>query len=397
MAAVKEHLSALSGPRREFENGMKLNVLDHLMVAHKAVAGMTVRSKGLLRELIGDDRTLALAIGGHRGMGENLLNDHEPLNLPNLWRENSIKSFLKAHQHGARFVEMDVQVTSDGVPVIWHDDEITFGSQFAPISRHISDLCHEEFKSLGPMKLRENEAMHELIPLHRRFRSRMHPQPDPPSQHTAWHCFDDDALPSLKDVLESLPLDLGLNLEIKMATPDTLAATPPLEIERMTQPIVDLLIKNSRVEDGRQIVVSSFDPDICTEIKRKLEEALLTTIPVMLLSEGGFSPHADPRRTSISTAIDFCMEHQLMGLVVNTSRLRCEPHQIDIAIRHGLKVMTYGLENDDITWLEEQWKLGVHGAIVDDVAEVVPRFVQHVQKFRKDDSAMAEIAESQMN
>lgn len=45
-------------------------------------------------------------------MGENLWNDtdDEPLNLPNLWRENTVKSFLKAHQYGATFVEFDVQV-----------------------------------------------------------------------------------------------------------------------------------------------------------------------------------------------------------------------------------------------------------------------------------------------
>lgn len=45
-------------------------------------------------------------------MGENLWNDGDGdiLNLPNLWRENTVKSFLKAHQHGATFVEFDVQV-----------------------------------------------------------------------------------------------------------------------------------------------------------------------------------------------------------------------------------------------------------------------------------------------
>lgn len=46
----------------------------------------------------------------HCSMGENLWNDLEPLNLPNLWRENTIKSFLKSRQHGATFVEFDVQV-----------------------------------------------------------------------------------------------------------------------------------------------------------------------------------------------------------------------------------------------------------------------------------------------
>jgi len=43
-------------------------------------------------------------------MGENLLNNDEELHFSSLWRENTIHSFCKAHQHGASFVEMDVQV-----------------------------------------------------------------------------------------------------------------------------------------------------------------------------------------------------------------------------------------------------------------------------------------------
>lgn len=220
--------------------------------------------------------------------------------------------------------------------------------------------------------------MRELIPLHRRFRSRHRSTQSPSVTHTAWHCFDDDALPSLEDILHALPLDLTLNLEIKMTTPATCIVTPESELERATQPIIDVLLQHARLDAGRSIVISSFDPDVCTRIQSKLKAAELD-IPVMYLTEGGFSFHADSRRMSISAAVEFCVVHGLMGVVVNTSCLRSDPEQIGRARNQGLKVMTYGLENDDVEWILEQSRLGVHGAIVDDVARVVPQCIRQFQ------------------
>ncbi len=59
-------------------------------------------------------------------MGENVLaqgaeGDCPPLVTPAL-RENTLRSFHGAANAGAAFVEFDVQVTMDGVPVVWHDD-----------------------------------------------------------------------------------------------------------------------------------------------------------------------------------------------------------------------------------------------------------------------------------
>ena len=205
------------------------------------------------------------------------------------------------------------------------------------------------------------------------------------SHHAAWRCSDDDALPSLDDVLTSLPIDLGLNLEVKMATPASLERTSPAEIERMTQPIVAALERDARCRPEGNIVISSFDPDICTEMKRKLKSGSLASIPVMLLTTGGIDFHVDPRRMSIAGAIDFCREHGLDGLVVDTSQLRAQSHLIKVACRHHLQMMTYGLENDDMDWLTEQWRLGIHGAIVDNVQQVVPQFHRRMENLRKCD------------
>ena len=38
-----------------------------------------------------------------------------------MFRENTIESFKEAAAYGADMVEIDVQLTKDGIPVIYHD------------------------------------------------------------------------------------------------------------------------------------------------------------------------------------------------------------------------------------------------------------------------------------
>jgi len=51
-----------------------------------------------------------LRLVGHRG-------------YPGAFPENTLLGFQQAYLHGARFVETDVQLTRDGVPVLYHDDD----------------------------------------------------------------------------------------------------------------------------------------------------------------------------------------------------------------------------------------------------------------------------------
>ncbi len=53
---------------------------------------------------------------------------------PNGAQENTIASFRLALDEGADGVELDVQITRDGVPVVFHDDEFSTGEKVADLT-----------------------------------------------------------------------------------------------------------------------------------------------------------------------------------------------------------------------------------------------------------------------
>lgn len=77
-------------------------------------------------------------------MGENI----PTLAGSTVFRENTVLSMNQAASFGAAFVEFDVQVTRDGMPVIWHDDHVLTGAVSAPTKHMISELSLAQFKKL---------------------------------------------------------------------------------------------------------------------------------------------------------------------------------------------------------------------------------------------------------
>lgn len=167
-----------------------------------------------------------------------------------------------------------------------------------------------------------------------------------------------------------MPIDMGLNLEVKMTTPSTIASTDPSEVDRVVNAVLDTVLqfRQSRANFGHApIVLSSFDPDVCAALCQRQSE-----VPVMFITTGGAEPHANPICMSISAAIDFAHSFGMEGIVVDSSILRRDISFVSVARQKGLKMMSYGLENNDIQWVHYQSDVGVHGAIVDDVANILP-------------------------
>lgn len=316
-------------------------------------------------------------------MGANVLKGGS---LVPAWRENSIGSFIAAAATGASFVEFDVQVTRDGIPVLWHDDTVDFGDPAAPSRAPISDLTTAEFKALGSITasaagatrlavLRSfwEEAAPARAPSPAAAAAASPPRSRTPPRH--WRCARDEGFPTLDEVFSALPSCVGFDIEVKMATPSNLAVTPPEEVSRVVDPILAAVERccppsvGSGDGDGdtplqeRPVVFSSFDPDACAVLRARQRRW-----PVLFLSTGGRDPHADARRTSLDAALGVAQLYGLAGVIVDSGALQDDTaFAARVAAAPGLKLLTYGRENDDPAWVREQAALGVHGVICDDV------------------------------
>lgn len=299
-------------------------------------------------------RVETVVVGGHRGNGENLAGS-----LPFL-RENTVASFQRAIQAGAAFLEFDVQVTQDGVPVIWHDNWIQIAdSSGAVIQRQsIRETTLEQFKALVS-DTPEERGTH----LVRNFKTTSGAFM---ATAQSWQATEEHELPTLAEVFSAIPDNIGFDIEIKSTTPSTWMCTPAAEVKRIVDAVTGSVLGLS-AGHSRPIAFSSFDPDICLALRQ-----IQSRIPVLFLSGAGESFHCDPRRISVDAAIAHALEASLQGLVLHSAALRHHRSAAQKALSLGLSVLTYGLDNNDPQWVREQQALGVQAAIVDNVAGVVP-------------------------
>eukprot|EP00798_Chlamydomonas_sp_ICE-L_P008685 gene8685-34132_t len=351
-----------------------------------------VRSKMLRHSTLDTLSPGNMCLGGHRGMGENLLTlgGCSTKAIVPAVRENTIGSFQAAAQMGCSFVEFDVQVTKDGHAVIWHDDKIVLGNGMGCTSCEVKDLTLVEFKNIVPRSRAVSDIDNMSLGGHsddfdtasvqssasftssgvlmRTFKdadslAKME-SPEP------WMCDEDHNLPTLRELFEGLPAGLGFNVEVKMTTGENVERTSDEELNRVVNGMmreVDTYCPVGTNQD-RPLVFSSFDPDIVS----LLSQRLAVRYPVFFLSGCGIYKHVDPRRTSIDSAIAHAVSSNLAGVVVPVSKVQQFPGLVADARSKNLGVMTYGHENSDPDAILFQQELGVLAAIIDSVASVIP-------------------------
>lgn len=144
--------------------------------------------------------------------------------------ENSLSAIHRAIEDGADYIEIDVRLTADGIPVLWHDSDMrrVFG-----LERAISDV------HLG-----------EVINL------------DAGSWFGAG--FADERIVTLQEAIHAVRGRAGLYLDLK----------PDLQDDDLTGKVIELLQRNDMVE---QSILAAAHPGILREAKW-LEPRLRTTL-----------------------------------------------------------------------------------------------------------------------
>lgn len=348
---------------------------------------------------------------GHRGLGKNM-NKRDSLQLG----ENTVESFIAAASLGASYVEFDVQLTKDHVPVIYHDFLVAESGvdipmhalteeQFLGLSQH--EASTRENKSIlsydkvnNNLNITRNFALDdELLGKYNRPRS-MSSYPSAPnftsvteeeeldrefkSQISSrmkltktWKekGFKGNArglsiasnFVTLRKLFQKLPKNVGFNIELKYPMLDEAQLESMGEVAYDMNFYVDTILKTVYEENtsGRDILFSSFHPDICLLLSLKQP-----TMPILYLTEAGTEPMADIRASSLQNAIRFAKKWNLLGIVSNAKTLVKTPRLAQVVKSSGLVCVTYGVENNDPESCKIQMRAGVDAVIADSVLAV---------------------------
>lgn len=303
---------------------------------------------------------------GHRGLGKNATSN-KSLQLG----ENTLPSFIAAANLGAQYVEFDVQLTKDHVPVIYHDFLVSETGIDAPVHT----LTLEQFLHINPDSRRPGEQIHRQKRTQdaesngRRPRSSSftpkrsqslgfagdgYAEMDERMKHTRDYKekgfkansrgnFIQAPFATLEDLFRQLPEHIGFNIEMKYPmlheTEEHDMDTYAVELNSFCDTV---LSKVYDLAGERHIIFSSFNPDICLCLSYKQP-----SIPILFLTDAGCSAVSDIRASSLQEAIRFASRWNLLGIVSAAEPLINSPRLVRVVKENGLVCVSYGALNND--------------------------------------------------
>ncbi|CCG84294.1 protein of unknown function [Taphrina deformans PYCC 5710] len=315
---------------------------------------------------------------GHRGLGKNTnVPDRRSLQLG----ENTVQSFVAAANLGASYVEFDVQITKDLVPVIYHDFLVSQTGIDAPVhaltlDQFMSASGHPEEIANGPRSDRidpperrpgrsRSMSSKELFDNMSRMKNtrdfKMHGFKGNQRGHSV-----QDAFTTLAEVFKKVPQTVGFNIECKYPmlseAEDEEMDHTAIEINQWVDTVLKCVYDHA---DGRDIIFSSFHPDICLLLSLKQP-----AIPCLFLTEAGTSYMCDIRAGSLQEAIRFASRWNLLGLVSACEPFILCPRLVRVVKESGLVCVSYGVMNNMPEHVNAQVTAGVDAVIVDSVLAI---------------------------
>ena len=115
--------------------------------------------------------------------------------------------------------------------------------------------------------------------------------------------------------------------------------TSALELNLFVDIILNKLYKYG---GNREIIISSFSPEICMVLQAKQQ-----IYPVCFLNDAGFIRYGDLRASSMQNAIHLAKRWNLHGIVMEARSFVICPRLITLAKGHGLFCASFGGVNND--------------------------------------------------
>ncbi|KAH8156340.1 hypothetical protein CIB48_g11907 [Xylaria polymorpha] len=324
---------------------------------------------------------------GHRGLGKNFI-ANKSLQLG----ENTVSSFIAAANLGAQYVEFDVQLTKDHVPVIYHDFLVSETGIDAPVHTltleqflHINDGRNGRTrrKSVDKRRPNTNGVSDENIgpkqrslsvdfsnqindtSLEERMKYTLNYKKTGFKANTRGN-FVQAPFATLEELFKKVPESVGFNIEMKypmlLESEQHYMDTYAIELNSFCDTV---LAKVYELAQGRHIIFSSFNPDICLCLNFKQP-----SIPIMFLTDAGIGPVSDIRASSLQEAIRFASRWNLLGIVSNATPFMHCPRLVKVVKQSGLVCVSYGVQNNNPELVQLQVNEGIDAVIVDSVLAI---------------------------
>ncbi|XP_010731532.2 glycerophosphocholine phosphodiesterase GPCPD1 isoform X2 [Larimichthys crocea] len=290
---------------------------------------------------------------GHRGAGSTHAAKHQRV------RENTIASFKSAATHGAAYVEFDVHLSKDAVPIVYHDLTCCISTKkkndntsLELIEVPVKDLT---FDQLQLLKLAHATAMKG--------------NDDKDLLDDEEEIDEHQPFPSLSQIFQAIPEHVGFNIELKwicQMKDGTWDGNLSSYFNMNT--FLDIVLSCVLQKGGkRRIVFSCFDPDICTMVRQKQNK-----YPILFLTQGisdKYPELMDIRCQTTQIAISFAQSENILGISGHTEELLKNLSFIGDAQSKGLVVFSWGDDNNDHENRRKLREQGIDGLIYDSICE----------------------------
>ena len=334
---------------------------------------------------------------GHRGMGRSYKNVEAKAEI----RENTLLSFSEAGKLGAEYVELDIMLTKDRIPVVFHDFDIgvkgeakkfesnlSSGRGQQSLAIQISELTLAQLKALKTTGTDSDDFASNTQSI-KSFKSSLDLVDAGVKVGEKEELI---SVPTLEQLLTELPDWLGLNVEIKYPVElpvEWLNKMPQYEINKYLDDILEPLMAHV---GKRRIVFSCFHPNVCIALMQKQPR-----YPVCFLTGEDPSHFRDRRCCSLEAAVAFAQAEYLLGIVTNSEVLFRDENNVPTkdeskmvgkecvaSLRQKGKVIwTWGDLNTFPGWVELQRRWGVDAVICDSVHKLV-RKGKHKSIFKEE-------------
>lgn len=360
-----------------------------------------------------------LPVIGHRGMGQN-----DPGRRQLQLGENTVESFMSAKASGASYIDFDVQLTKDDVPIIYHDflmsetgidaplhslnlEQFMFISQAQsaegdPSSRAERNYLERNGKS--PILAGYRQRSHSLD-IHEQAKARgliermQHTFEYKLNEHKGFDSYKGNirseyiqaSFATLETLLTKLPDSIKFDIEISKSLPHSWNCGLPVGVICLSSPVrffsieypmlfeahdwqmetfgvevnhlVDhILDRVYRLAQNRTIFFSSFSPEVCILLSRKQH-----VYPVYFLTESGHIPSSDACADSLRDAVWFAKSWRLAGVISRSQPLVLSPRLIGRVRDAGLVCISWGELNDGPDDALRQAKAGLDAIITNSV------------------------------